>query len=141
VKTILVIDDEESVRFLIHDVLVNPDCRVLQASDGANGLELAARETPQLILLDYRMPGTSGIEVLRSLQENPQTANTPVVLMIATGTDETLYGLLAASAAAYLLKPFSPSELLLKMQEVLTPGRGEVAESIIARLGATEHAA
>jgi len=118
-KTVLVVDDEECIRSVIRDVLENPDCRVLEAADAASGLDLARLEMPDLILLDYCMPGTSGTQVVERLQQGP-TAYIPVILMSGLG-DITMFSIIANNAAAYLIKPFSRTELLMKMNEVMIP--------------------
>lgn len=119
-KTVLVIDDEKCLRELIREVLEGPDCRVLLAGRASEGLELARREQPDLMLLDYIMPGISGMQLLQTLKTSPETAAIPVVVM--SGMDaESVVNDLAHGAAAYLQKPFSASKLRLLMKELSVP--------------------
>lgn len=118
-KTILLADDEVNLRTLVHTTLDDPAYRILETTDGVAALELARKEHPDLIVLDWMMPGMSGIEVANALRQDPATAQIPIIMLTAKGQEKDreqgqLLGLLA-----YLVKPFSPLELLEKVQEVL----------------------
>jgi CheY-like chemotaxis protein len=119
VKTVLVIDDEASVRELMGDVLDGPDCRILEADGADKGVELAIKEHPDVVLADFLMPGMNGLDLLHRLRSSPVTWDIPVILMSGFGADETLLKLLVTQDMAYLMKPFTASELLMKLQEVL----------------------
>ncbi len=80
-KTVLVIDDQEEMRELLRSHLESVGCRVIQAGDGASGLELARREGPDLICLDLIMPEVSGWEILRAVKEDPLLSETPVMVV------------------------------------------------------------
>ena len=136
-KKILVVDDEECIRDVIRDLLENPDCRVLEAADADSGLELARSQMPDLILLDYRLPGSNGIEVLDLLKQGA-TANIPVILMSGADADENLYRLVLASGTGYLLKPFARSDLLMKIREAMV---GAKVSPSPAAANSTPHAA
>jgi len=118
-KTILIADDEEALRLLIRATLEGPDLRLLEASDGAGALEAARREHPDLIVLDWMMPGKSGIEVARELRADPATAGIALLMLTAMGQEKDRQLGLSAGVQAYLVKPFSPLELLDCVQEVL----------------------
>ena len=118
-KTILVADDETSIRILIHTTLENPECRILEAATGAAALSMAGRLHPDLIILDWMMPGISGLDVLRALRHDPGTAAIPVIMVTAMGQEKHRAEGLALGAQAYLVKPFSPLELLQLTQQVL----------------------
>jgi two-component system, OmpR family, phosphate regulon response regulator PhoB len=120
-KTILLADDEESLRMLVEMTLENPDVRILHAANGDATLAMARREHPDLMLLDWRMPGKSGIEVARELRADPATADIPIVMLTAMGTEEDRRQGFELGVCAYLVKPFSPLVLLECVQELLTP--------------------
>ncbi|HXZ27331.1 MAG TPA: response regulator [Terriglobales bacterium] len=124
-KTILVADDEASIRVLIRTTLENPECRILEAATGAAALSMAGRLLPELIVLDWMMPGISGLDVLRALRNDPRTAAIPVIMVTAMGQERHRAEGLALGAQAYLVKPFSPLELLQLTQQVLEAGGPE----------------
>jgi DNA-binding response OmpR family regulator len=86
--------------------------RVLQAGDGESGIALARAEKPDLILLDVMMPGMSGLEAGRALTADPLLSATPVVMLSPLGTADDRSSGLLTGVRAYLVKPFSPWELL-----------------------------
>lgn len=124
-KTVLVADDESSIRILIHTTLENPECRILEAATGAAALAIANRLRPDLIILDWMMPGISGLDVLRALRSDPRTAHVPVIMVTAMGQEKHRAEGLALGAQAYLVKPFSPLELLQLVEQVLAPAAAE----------------
>jgi DNA-binding response OmpR family regulator len=110
--TVLTIEDQPDIRRLIRMTLEFKGFRVLEAGDGGSGIAVARAEKPDLILLDVMMPGMSGLEVGRTLAADPVLSATPVVMLSALGTaDDQSTGLLTG-VRAYLVKPFSPWELL-----------------------------
>ena len=120
-KTILLADDEENLRVLVEMTLEGPDVRILHAANGEATLAVARREHPDLILLDWRMPGKNGIEVARELRAEPATADIPIVMLTAMGSEEDRRLGFELGVRAYLVKPFSPLVLLECVQELLTP--------------------
>jgi DNA-binding response OmpR family regulator len=119
VKTVLVVDDEPSICDLVRTVLENQDCRVLEAGNGEVGLDLAARQRPDLVLVDCRMPGLSGAQVLKQLRADARTAAIPVILMSGLRDEETERAGRCLHAEGYLLKPFRPVQLLGEVQQAL----------------------
>jgi two-component system phosphate regulon response regulator PhoB len=118
--TILVVDDDPSLRALLEATLESPETRVLVADSGVAALRIAAREVPDVMVLDWSMPGLTGIEVTTALRTQPATAGIPVIMLTAMGLDENRNAGISAGVAAYLVKPFSPLELLHKVQDVLS---------------------
>ena len=118
-NTILVADDEESLRLLIRTTLESPEVNILEASDGLAALEMARREEPDLIVLDWMMPGKSGLEVARELRADARTARIAILMLTAMGQEKDRKEGLAVGIQGYLVKPFSPLELLEKVQAVL----------------------
>jgi two-component system phosphate regulon response regulator PhoB len=118
-KRILLADDEANLRMLVHTTLDDPEYQILEAEDGATALTLARQERPDLLVLDWMMPGMAGIEVARALRNDAQTANIPIIMLTAKGQEKDKEQGRALGASAYLVKPFSPLELLEKVQEIL----------------------
>jgi len=117
-KTILIADDDEDVR-TVFGMSLERYYRVLEAATGASALELTSRERPDLIVLDWTMPGSSGIEILTALRQDPLTATMPVIML--TGKEEEADRTRAAALGAYafLVKPVSPPQLLKTIQAAL----------------------
>lgn len=118
-KTILLADDEPNLRLLVRTTLEDPSYRILEANDGSAALAKAREEHPDLIVLDWMMPGMTGIEVAAALREDPLTAGIPVIMLTARDRPEDKEQGAAVGAFEYLTKPFSPLELLRKVEEAL----------------------
>jgi two-component system phosphate regulon response regulator PhoB len=124
VSTVLLCDDEEVLRQLVRATLDNGDYSIVEAADGDESLELARRLQPDLIVLDMMMPGRSGLEVLRELRADPETAATPVIMLTARARESDRNEAASAGADRYLAKPFSPLELISVVEELVANGRG-----------------
>lgn len=132
-QTILIADDDEGIRALIETTLESPDCRILLAEDGETALELAHRELPDLVILDWMMPKLTGPEIAERLHCDPLTAQIPIVLLTGMSKEENRKRGLATGALAYLIKPFSPLQLLAIVRQVLAEkGEGDVAAGEVA---------
>lgn len=118
-KLILLADDEANVRTLVRTTLDDPQYRILEAANGTTALDLARKEHPDLLVLDWMMPGMTGIEVAQALRQDPATANIPIIMLTAKAQETDKEQGRAVGTYAYLVKPFSPLELLEKVQEVL----------------------
>jgi two-component system phosphate regulon response regulator PhoB len=118
-NTILVADDEESLRLLIRTTLDSPEFTILEASDGITALETARQELPDLIVLDWMMPGKNGLEVARELRADARTRGIAILMLTAMGQEKDRKEGLGAGVQAFLVKPFSPLELLERVQAVL----------------------
>lgn len=109
---VLVVDDEEMIRFLVRSTLAPLDgVEVAEARDGESGLRTARDTLPDLVLLDVRMPGVSGIDVCRTLRSNPQTARVRVVMLTGAGQGADVTDGYRAGADGYVIKPFTPDAL------------------------------
>jgi CheY-like chemotaxis protein len=126
-KRILVVDDETDVRKLLEETLKRTDYEILQAGTGEDALVISRKMRPDLILMDIMMPGDlNGIEATRMLKADVRTKQSKVIVLTSSGTLKELA--MDAGADAYFLKPFSPLELLRKIDEFLGEtylGRGE----------------
>ena len=132
-ETILVIEDEEDVSDLLSYHLRKAKYRVLTAPDGAEGLRVAEEEKPDAVVLDIMMPRLNGFEVAKLLRGNPKTSSVPLLILSAKGETESRIKGLELGADDYLPKPFSPKELLLRIQGLLrrvrTAASGETVEA------------
>lgn len=116
---ILVVEDEEAIVTLLQYNLEAASFEVTTAFDGEEGLSLAKEDTPDLILLDWMMPGLSGIEVCKALRAHKPTANVPIIMLTARGEETDRVRGLETGADDYLTKPFSPRELVARVNAVL----------------------
>ncbi len=116
---ILVAEDEQDIRELIAFTLRFAGFDVVLATNGAEAVELAEAQPPDLVILDVRMPKMSGYEACRRLKENPRTATVPVVFLSAKGQDAEIQQGLASGAEEYILKPFAPDELIQQVRDIL----------------------
>ncbi|MFZ0616749.1 MAG: response regulator transcription factor [Chthoniobacterales bacterium] len=118
-ETILVIEDEEDVTDLIRYHLKKAKFRVIAAGDGAEGIELADTERPDAIVLDIMLPRLNGFEVAKRLRSGESTRSIPLLILSAKGESESRIKGLELGADDYLPKPFSPRELVLRIQSLL----------------------
>lgn len=131
---ILVADDESSVRKMITKALEGRDFSVNAASDGDRALQMAGKDDYALILLDVRMPGMDGMEVLRRLRHSQATRLVPVILVTGMGsTDEKIEGL-AQGADDYVVKPFSMNELMARVDRLIKRASMELSANPLTRL-------
>lgn len=116
--TVLVVEDTPDVIRLVH-LSLRQQFRILAAENGAKGIELALRETPDLIITDLMMPEMDGLEMTRRLREDPRTRRIPIIMLTARGDlDDRLAGL-ETGVNHYLTKPFSPRELVTTVRSLL----------------------
>ncbi|MGQ3684866.1 MAG: response regulator [Candidatus Loosdrechtia sp.] len=118
-EKILVVDDEQDLVKLIRYHLEKDGYKVITAFDGENALFLARREKPELIILDLMLPGIDGFEVCRKLKANQELANSAIVMLTAKGEKDDITVGLKLGADDYVTKPFSPKELIARVEAVL----------------------
>lgn len=118
-KTILIIDDEKPIRYLLERQLCRQGFRVLTAPDGPSGLQIALAERPDLIILDVMMPAMNGFEVCQRIRNHPELTTTPVIFLTASLTRENKMRAFAVGADDYVVKPFQVDELLAHITAVL----------------------
>lgn len=130
-QRILVVDDEAPIRDMLSMALEAVGYDVVQAANAQEAHAMIVDQQPDLVLLDWMMPGTSGLELLRRLKRNEVTEKVPVVMLTAkTEEDHTITGL-DAGADDYISKPFSPRELVSRVKAVLRRiGREELTDPI-----------
>ncbi|MBT3315871.1 MAG: response regulator transcription factor [Anaerolineae bacterium] len=134
-ETILIIEDEPKVARLARDYLEKNGYRVLVANDGDNGLAMARREKPDLLVLDLMLPGMDGLDVCRALRRE---SDLPIIMLTARAEEtDRLIGL-EIGADDYISKPFSPRELVARVRALLRRAKGRVYVSGIIRVGELE---
>jgi two-component system, OmpR family, phosphate regulon response regulator PhoB len=116
---ILVVDDEPDIAALVAYHLAKESYRVRTAQDGTEALRAVESQLPDLIVLDLMLPGVSGLEVLRELRRRPETNHVPVILLTARREEPDRIAGLHLGADDYVVKPFSPQELTLRVGAVL----------------------
>lgn len=118
-KRILVVEDQEDNRKIVRDLVTASGYELVEAATGEEGLEAAARERPDLILMDIQLPGIDGYEVTRRIKANPDLRHIPIIAVTSfalSGDDKKAF---AAGCDGYVTKPFSPRLLLAKIAEYL----------------------
>jgi len=118
-KKVLVADDEAHILHVVSLKLANAGYEVVTAVDGEEALELCLAESPDLVITDYQMPYMTGLELCEQLHGNEQTENIPVIMLTARGFDIEAHEMEAARLSGVLSKPFSPREVLAKVEQVL----------------------
>ena len=118
-KKILVIEDNEQNLYLTTFLLEKHDFEVIQARDGQQGLELAATENPDLILLDIQLPVMDGYEVARRLKQGGETAGIPIIAVTSYAMSGDRETILATGCEGYIEKPIDPDSFVDQVKEFL----------------------
>jgi len=118
-KTILVIEDQEDNRRIMHDLFTSKGYEVIEAVNGIDGVTVAETYHPDLILLDIQLPGIDGYEVTRRIKANSEIKNIPIIVVTSYALSGDDVKAFEAGCDAYVAKPFSPRELLAKVREYL----------------------
>jgi CheY-like chemotaxis protein len=118
-KTILVADDEPSLRLLVKATLALKKYTVIDVSNGQEALEMAKQVNPDAILLDVMMPFLTGFQVCELLKKDPSTASIPVIILTAKGGQDDKEMSKSVGASFFLNKPFRPPDLLNAVEFVL----------------------
>ena len=130
-EKILIIEDDKDLISLIEYNLKLEGFRVFKSNNGEDGLTLAKEEKPNLILLDWMLPILSGIEVLQSIKQNKDTKYIPIIFITAKGEESDRIRGLDTGADDYIVKPFSPKELVARIKANLRRGKLLPDEKII----------
>jgi len=133
--TILVIDDEKDLIELVKYGLEKEGFLVKGASDGESGLAAAARNLPDLVIVDLMLPGMDGIEVCRRLRSDARTATVPIIMLTAKSSESDRVVGLELGADDYVTKPFSPRELAARIKAVLRRSTSQTAPATVIRHG------
>lgn len=116
---VLIVDDDPAIRDMVRLVLERHGHTVLEAGDCTEARQLLATRKPDIILLDWMLPGLSGYEFIRSLRNNPGHRNIPVIMLTARDREQEKIAALEAGADDYVSKPFSVKELTARIKAIL----------------------
>ena len=128
---LLLVEDDESLAELLEYRFAKEGYRVRVTADGDEALALADEDAPDLVILDWMIEGTSGIEVLRRLRRARGTEHVPIIMLTARGAEDDRIRGLDTGADDYIMKPFSPRELLARVSAVLRRVRPALAGETI----------
>jgi two-component system phosphate regulon response regulator PhoB len=117
--TVLLVEDERDIADLVRYHVEKAGMRLVHAADGATALRLARAESPDLVILDLMLPGLDGLEVCRQLRRDALTRRLPIIMLTARGEEVDRVVGLELGADDYVVKPFSPRELLARIRAVL----------------------
>jgi two-component system phosphate regulon response regulator PhoB len=117
--TVLLAEDDADIRFLVTLKLTQAGYQVRAFEDGLSAVADAREHPPDLAILDIMMPGMSGLEVCQELRKDPATANVPVIILTALAQEADITAGFAAGADDYVVKPFSPRDLAMRVNAVL----------------------
>jgi len=115
-KKILIVEDEQKIADVIASYLQNAGYETVIANDGEEGLKLYSKEHPDLVVLDLMLPGLSGEEVCKAIRA---TDTTPIIMLTAKAAEDEIIGGLNLGADDYVIKPFSPRQLMARVETVL----------------------
>jgi two-component system, OmpR family, phosphate regulon response regulator PhoB len=132
--TVLVVEDEDAIRDMLAMVLEQAGFCVIPAGSAEKGQLVLADNLPDLILLDWMLPGISGIEWARRLKKDPSCKELPIILLTARGEEEDTVTGLDCGADDYITKPFSPKELVARIKAVMRRS-GKLNESALIEAG------
>jgi two-component system phosphate regulon response regulator PhoB len=118
-KRVLIVDDEAPIREMIAVALEMAGYECLEADNARDAHELVVDSPPDLVLLDWMMPGMTGIEFARRLRKDALTAEIPIIMLTAKGEEDSKVKGLEAGVDDYITKPFSPRELVARLKTVL----------------------
>jgi two-component system cell cycle response regulator len=116
---ILSVDDSKTIRMLVAKAFRAFDCTVLEAGNGEEGLAVAERERPDLIILDVTMPVMDGVTMLTKLKEHPELKHIPVIMLTAESGRDNVMHIARLGARDYLVKPFKEDQLIGKASRIV----------------------
>ncbi len=132
---VLIVEDDPAVVEMLRYNLERGGFRIAVAVDGEEALHLTAEEAPALVLLDWMLPEVPGIEVCRRLRRDARTRRTPIIMLTARGEEADRVRGLESGADDYVVKPFSPSELLARVRAVLRRAEGGDGDEVLRYAG------
>ncbi|MEO6518121.1 MAG: phosphate regulon transcriptional regulator PhoB [Pseudoxanthomonas sp.] len=131
-KHILIVDDEPAIRDMVAFALRKGDFEPVHAGDAREAQNAIADRVPDLILLDWMLPGTSGLELARRWRKDAMTRDVPIIMLTARGEEHDRVGGLDAGVDDYVVKPFSSRELLARIRAVMRRSRDDDEDGSIA---------
>jgi len=118
-KTILYVEDNEYNRKIVRQLFSRTSYRLIEAADGEDGVAMAKKELPNLILMDVQLPKMSGLDATRALKADASTSQIPVIVITSFAMSGDRERAAEAGATSYLAKPYSPRELLALVRQHL----------------------
>ena len=131
-STILVVEDEPAIQELIAVNLSFAGHKVLRAADADQATTLVRAELPDLILLDWMLPGSSGVQFAKKLRADERTRDVPIIMLTARSNEADKVDGLEAGADDYVTKPFSPKELMARIKAVLRRRAPQLTDDVVA---------
>ena len=119
IQKVLVVDDESGIRDMLTLALETADFECLEAGDITDAYQKIIHDTPDIVLLDWMLPGGTGIELLRRLKKEAATQQVPVIMLTAKAHEDNVIQGLEVGADDYMIKPFAPKELIARMRALL----------------------
>lgn len=135
VKTVLIVEDEAKIARVVRDYLEQSGFAASIAADGEAAMANARATKPDLIVLDLGLPGRDGLDVLRDLRRG---SSVPVIILTARGDESDRIVGLELGADDYIVKPFSPKELVSRVRAVLRRSEGQLSDQEVVRVGDVE---
>ena len=130
-KRILIVEDETSIRDMVAFALRKANIETMVAGDAAEAQEAINRAVPDLILLDWMLPGTSGLELARRWRKQEPTSEVPIIMLTARGEETDRVNGFEAGVDDYVSKPFSSRELIARIRAVLRRTQGDDGSGVI----------
>jgi two-component system phosphate regulon response regulator PhoB len=131
-KRILIVDDEPAIRDMVAFALRKAEYEPLHAGDAREASAAIVEQVPDLILLDWMLPGISGLELARRLRKDGLTREVPIIMLTARGEENDRVNGLDAGVDDYVVKPFSARELLARIKAVMRRSRGDEEDGSVA---------
>ncbi len=131
-KRILIVDDEPAIRDMVAFALRKAEYEPIQAGDAREAQTAVADRVPDLILLDWMLPGVSGIELARRFRREELTRDVPIIMLTARGEENDRVSGLDAGVDDYVVKPFSSRELLARIKAVMRRTRGDEEDGSVS---------
>lgn len=128
---VLIVDDEASIRDMLVFSLSRVKMEALTANDATSALAIISDNRPDIILLDWMMPGISGIDLARRLRADPTTRDLPIIMLTARSTENDRVNGLETGCDDYIVKPFSPRELIARINSLLRRTAATAGENLL----------
>ena len=134
---ILVVEDDRAIRDMLNFVLAQHRFNIIESNDAESAQQRILQRPPNLILLDWMLPGQSGIDFAQQLRADPNTRDIPIIMITAKGEEIDKVSGLNSGADDYITKPFSPRELIARIKAVLRRGAHTDDQEVVAISGLT----
>lgn len=134
-QCILVVEDEAAIRDMLNFTLTAANYRVIEAPNAEQGWKLLLEHQPDCVLLDWMLPGVSGVSLAQRIRQNDQTASIPIIMLTARGEENDQVQGFESGADDYVVKPFSPRALVARVKALLRRQSPEKASSEVIKIG------